>query len=79
MRATVPDQIELDIAPTAVQLMRTFSFAVGCVFAFFNDWHVGLQKCVAYTLQNIKAFFTAKFREVIKENTANTALFVAMF
>src|SRR3546814_4249984 len=47
MRAAIPDQIEFDIAPAAIQLPVAFAFAVRHVFAAFDNRQIGVEKMVA--------------------------------
>ena len=56
MRPSVPNQVELNIATTAVQLVLALAFTVNHVLAFFHDGQIRFQEMVTHTLHHAKAF-----------------------
>ena len=79
MGATVPHQIELNIAAAAVQLKGPLALAIGAVLAQLNDRQVGRQQAVAHRLHHGQAALEAKLGKVIKKNAAHAALLGTVF
>ena len=62
--ATVPDQIELHVSPTPVQLEFFLIFRPLCFFASLNVRNVGRQEVVSHPLEQFKTEGKTVFRKV---------------
>src|SRR5690606_21936851 len=66
VRAPVPDQVELDIAPAAIELELAFALPVLAVLAALDDRQVGIQEAVAHRAHVAEVGFEV-LAEVIEE------------
>ena len=78
-RAAIPDQIELDITTATVELKIALALAVGHRFSSLYNWQISVGVAFAYRLHKGKTVVEIWRVQIIKEQPANAALFVAMF
>ena len=78
MRATVPDEVEFDVPPPAVQLEVALTLAVDRVLAAIQDGQVSVHKGIADRAHHRKPAFKTQFGEIIEKHTADAALFMAV-
>src|SRR4051795_924215 len=76
--STVPHQIELDVAPAAVELKVALPLAVGRVLPVPQDRQVGRQEAVADTALESEAAVESPFLEVVEEDAADPPGLAAM-
>src|SRR5690606_7925429 len=77
-RATVIEQVELDVTPAAIQLELPFPIAEGLLVAGFHDREVGRQETISRSAEEVERTFEAELVQVIEENAADTAGFATM-
>src|SRR3546814_7589613 len=78
MRAAIPDQIEFDIAPAAIQLPVAFAFAVRHVFAAFDNRQIGVEKMVADAALQGEAPRETADMPVVEEQATDATRFISM-
>ena len=79
MRAAVPHQVELNIAPAPIELEFALFFTVNHVHAATRNRHVGGKKSVGHALHHGKAALRTQFLKIIKKYATNAALLLAVF
>lgn len=72
-RASVIDEIKLDIATSTIGLKVAFSLAIRRVFAALYDRQIGIDESISNALHHGEALFESELMEVIEEDTADTA------
>src|SRR5699024_9499561 len=77
-RAAIVDEVEFDVAATAVELERAFALTVGRVLAAGDDGGIGVGKCCADVTDECEAAIKARFVEIIEKQPADAAAFVAV-
>src|SRR3546814_5186558 len=78
MRAAIPDQIEFDIAPAAIQLPVAFAFAVRHVFAAFDNRQIGVEKMVADAALQGEAPRETADMPVVEEHATVATWFISL-
>ena len=76
--AAINHQIEFDVAPAPVELEVALAFAVWCVFAFLQQRYIGRQVVVAHALLDGEAGVEIRLAQIVEEDAAHTARFVAV-
>src|SRR5215210_1282565 len=77
--AAVPDEVELHVAATAIELEVAFALAVRNVPATPQDWKVGREEVVAHAPQEFEGPLEAPFVQVVEEDPADAARLTAVF
>src|SRR5690606_16101389 len=77
-RAAVVDEVELDVAAAPVQLELALAFAEGRRPAPFDDRQVGVEERIADAAREREAALEAAVVEIVEEQAADAARFVAM-
>src|SRR5262249_21393988 len=75
--SSIVQEIELNIAASAIELILTFTIGIRLNHAPLGDRHVGIEKRVADVADECKVPLTIPF-EIIEKHTADTAHFTAM-
>src|SRR5690606_3612611 len=76
--AAVEHQVELDVTAAAVQLELTLALAIRLVLAAFENRFVGLDVMIADAAHQGEGIVEAASAEIVEEQAADTARFVAM-
>src|SRR5690606_2915171 len=76
--ASLVHQIEFDVAAAPIKLELAFTIAVRCVLASRDDGQIRGQKVIAHAAQVREAAFEAPLVQIVEEESADAAGFVAM-
>jgi hypothetical protein len=77
-RAAIPHQIELHVAAAAIELKLALALAVRRGFTAFDDGQIGVSIAVPDRLHKGEAVVKIRGVQVVKEQTADAALLVAV-
>lgn len=78
-RAAIPDEVEFDVTTAAVELKLALAIGVGRGFAPFDDWQISGKKRIAHGAEEGERMVEAELVEIVEEQSADAARFVAVF
>ena len=78
MGATIPHQVELDVAPPTVQLEFPLTLGIRCVLSTGNNGQVGFQKRVSHRLHQSQVIVGTQLRKIIEKNAPDPTLLRAV-
>ena len=78
-RPAIPHQVKLHVAPATVKLELAFAHAVVGVFTPFNNGQISVGIAFAHRTHKAERGIKIRRVQIVKEQPANAALFVAVF